>query len=358
MICRYCEKPLCTICGKCKRCHGCSCIPCEKCHNIYRPTKKYCRCRQCRKCCDCRMSPGYATDTRLGVSIRESHILSRLPRTIGIELEIADWKGLPEHIPGVSYTSAHDWSVRPSEREMVVSPLRGDGIIRGMLAISEACTSVGCVVNDSCALHVHVGAKDLSMWEIRRLLEVYRRIEEEIYSHLISPHRSTLPSIHYCQMMTVPHASRDCDRCIRYDRQYPGQHNPPERIDVTLERMWRARTTGDLKVCLYRMLYGMENPRNYPDILQTHKGGRYEWCRYFGLNLHSWTHRMTVEWRMKEATYSPTELIGWPLWCGWVVHAITKMSDADARSDKMSVRYLTDRYMPKYLMEYIERHGL
>lgn len=261
-------------------------------------------------------------------------------------------------IPGIRYTVAHDWSVKPSEQEMVLAPLRGDALVQGMLELSRAATVSQVELNETCALHVHVGAKDLSYFEIRRLLEVYSRIEPQIYSNLIVPHRRKLPSIHYCQMMTEAHLATGCDRCVRYATQYPGQRHTPEPLETVLHRMWLARTTEDLKVCMLRMLYGLENPTNFPETVASRKGGHYEFCRYYGLNLHSWMHRLTVEWRMKEATVDPWEMVMWPLWCGWVTHLATRLTDTEARSDKMSVRYLTDRWLPKYFSPWLEKHGL
>jgi hypothetical protein len=271
-------------------------------------------------------------------------------------MEIGEWGKLTPGtvIPHLSYSITHDWSVKPSEQEMVCAPMVGDHFIRGMLSLSYEMISRACVVNGTCALHTHIGAKDFSFWEIRRLLEVYARLEPDIYRYLIAPHRSDVTELHYCQMMTQPHLG-PCSRCERYDQQYPGQRVIPEPLDTVLARMRLARSTTDLKIILYRMLYGLENISNFPGEVAAHKGGKYEFCRYFGLNLHSWLHRLTIEWRMKEAIADPYEMVAWPLWCGWLTHSITRMSDADARSDKLSLRYVTDRWMPKWLVGYIEQ---
>ena len=286
--------------------------------------------------------------------------MNTLPRTLGVEVEIGEWKKLRagKTIPYISYNTTHDWSVQPSGQEMVVAPLRKDAFVRGMLSLSKELFLSECVLNETCAMHVHVGAEDLSCFEIRRLLEVYRRCEDEIYSHLIAPHRWKKPeAIHYCQRMNQPHRGV-CARCERYDSQYPGQRVAPEGVEIVLARMWKATTTKDLKLCLLRMLYGIENPSIDPLDLEHRKSGKYEFARYFGLNLHSWMHRMTVEWRMKEATADPVEMVCWPLWCGWMTHLVTRLTDTEARSDRMGVRYLTERYMPRFLHRWVKEKGL
>lgn len=367
LTCGHVPAAQCEVCGKCIKCGNCECWRCGCGRRYTRVATAYAqhRCGRCRKCCECRNSPRYTSDETLRTQTLSTPggpaLLTRLPRTVGVELELATWGTMPttgnSRIPGVVYTTSHDWSVKPSELEMVLTPLRGDAIPRGMLELSRAVVTHRCVTNDTCALHVHVGGKDLSYWDLRRLLTVYATIEPELYSKFISPHRRALPSIHYCQMMTVPHSDVGCERCARYDQQYRGQRRIPESLETTLDRMWLARTTEDLKVCLLRMLYDIENPRNFPALVTTRKGGHYEFCRYFGLNLHSWMHRHTVEWRMKEATTDPWEMVFWPLWCGWMVHAVTRMSDKDARYE-WTIRSLTERWMPGYFQSWLGRHGV
>lgn len=296
--------------------------------------------------------PKFVPPAKLGI-IGKRGLINPLPRPLGTELEIGDWGSLEgrrfEHL---RYTKGYDWSVKPSEHEMVISPLVGDAFIEGMLELAEELFDSGATVNDTCALHVHVGATDFGYWDIRRLLEVYSRIEPDVYRYLVAPYRSAKPEcVHYCQLLTVPHDT--CPRCERYDEQHPGARQPLEPLSRVLARMALAKDTSDLKVALFRMLYNIDDPSTAPRDLQHRKGGKYEWCRYRGLNLHSWLHRGTVEWRMKEAVTDVSELVFYPLFCGYVVHAITAMSDTEARSDRMNMLYLAERYMPKYLAAWV-----
>lgn len=355
-LCTNCKgSKFCKTCEKCTNCY-CRCRPCPTCTKLT-PDYQWCRvCGVCRGCCECRKSPKFVPDQKLRI-LSGGRFLSNFPRTLGIELEIGDWKtlqaGIP--IPNLHYITTHDWSVKPSETEMVISPMIGDAFVRGMLGLSRMVVANQCDLNTTCALHVHVGAKDLSHWELRRLLEIYVRIEKDIYKYLIAPHRSSQTEIHYCQMLTVPHITVGCARCERYDQQYPGQRVQPEPIDTTLRRMSSARSQGDIKLCLLRMLYGVENAStDYYNTVYTRKGGKYEYARYFGLNLHSFEHRKTVEWRMKEATSDPWDMVCWPLWCGWATHAATRLTDEQARS-VTDLRSFTKSIMPGFVAEWVDR---
>lgn len=284
-------------------------------------------------------------------------LVNSMPRTLGMELELSEWGKLrSESFRHFRYESTHDWSVKPSEQEMVIAPLRGDQFLRAMLELGEALYRTGAKVNTTCAYHVHVDGSDLSYWELRKILRVYERLEGEIYDHLILPHRRDVPTVtHYCQMLTREHQT--CDRCRRFDQQYPGTRQPLIPLSHTIERMNCARTTGDLKAEVIRMLYGMTSMegRDRASQLQVRKGGRYEWCRYVGLNLHAWMYRGTIEWRMKEGTTSTEDLLTWPLWCGWFVEACSRMKDKVSREEQFSLVGFTERYMPRWITDWVER---
>jgi len=89
--------------------------------------------------------------------------------------------------------------------------------------------------------------------------------------------------------------------------------------------------------------------------LSMRKGERYDWCRYVGLNLHSWMYRGTVEWRMKEASVELEELVTWPVWCGWFVEATSRMTEAESRAKCMDLVTFTERWMPRWVTDWVER---
>jgi hypothetical protein len=236
---------------------------------------------------------------------------------------------------------------------MVIDPFQGDAFFLGMLELAEKLYISGAEVNKTCALHTHVGGSDLSYWEIRRLLRVYAQIESEIYDYLILPYRRDDPTVvHYCQMLTRPHAP--CDRCERFDSQYPGARTPYRSIQRTMIELEAAKSTAELKAGVLKMLYNLPDATKRFEEFQTRKGGRYEWCRYVGMNLHAWQYRGTIEFRMKEATTDLEELIAWPMWCGWFVHAVTTMKEKDSFGPIGLVEF-TERYMPKWITRWVHK---
>ena len=59
---------------------------------------------------------------------------------------------------------------------------------------------------------------------------------------------------------------------------------------------------------------------------------KYEKCRYFGLNLHTWFERGTVEYRHHEGTIAWTKLLYWALFCGWFTEIASALTDAQVQA--------------------------
>jgi hypothetical protein len=97
----------------------------------------------------------------------------------------------------------------------------------------------------------------------------------------------------------------------------------------------------------------------------TIRGGKYARnspvrSRYWGLNLHSWFFRGTVEFRMFQGTTVVDDLVCWPLLCGWIVHAATIVPDATALGvkglgDFLNLTHQGRRIVPKFLSDYATR---
>jgi hypothetical protein len=270
-------------------------------------------------------------------------LVNTLTRPLGLEIELATWGAIgnrrPQHF---RYTIDHDGSVRPSGQEMVLQPLAGDQFIKAIFEFSQMCfDDTGVTVNDTCGLHVHVAAQDLSYWDLRRLLVLYLGYEREIYSTLV-------------------------DR-LRADNAFCGLFPYDFRSDAVPVLM-KASTTNEIKSVLAKELYGLALPdpnthkaSPWIDIRKDKYGrsvtARRRECRYWGLNLHSWFHRGTVEFRMHEGTLAQQELLCWPLFCGWFIHTAIAIPDAQLKDwidmstirTKRPITELIKTYMPSFL---------
>lgn len=291
----------CGICGKCKRECGGKC-------------KRY----------GGRMKVGEVRGEKNG-----------LKRALGVEIELTNWgTGRGVGIEGVHYRIERDGSVHGAAEEMVVDPLVGDAWVEGIENIWEALTLCGAKVDESCGYHVHVDAEDLGWWDLRRVLTVYKRVEGEVFG-LCDEYRGE--ENHYCRKMDV-------------------------RWEKMLGRMWMAGNTEEIKQCLVEEMYKQPMPECQAEakVLEgkiknkvvDRYGGELSGVRYYALNVHSWMHRGTLEWRMHEGTLNGVDMLMWPLFCGWFVEVVGGMSDKSAgvveRLDDVVGR------MPEGVRKYVE----
>jgi hypothetical protein len=202
---------------------------------------------------------------------------------------------------------------------MVTTPLVGDNFIRGSLELSKALEDHAAQVNDTCGLHVHVDASNYTYWDIRRFLRIYSLFEDDIYRYLIAPSRSN---------------NRFCGKL-------------DTSFKTAINNMSKATNDSTaIKNILQETVFGIEWPqirepdrikiKSYVQYVQELKNNKYgggvgtraRVVRYFGLNVFSWFHRGSLEFRMKEGTVDPLELVCWPLFCAWLVELSSRMHDS------------------------------
>jgi hypothetical protein len=346
-------------CEMCRRCVGCGCLckPCRTCpasaaFGLQRhPPPQFCKvCKQCKiSKCACRKRPKYYyfNMDRDAVKYR----INPIRRMIGLELELGEWGTVAQtRFNHLSYTPDHDGSVRPSMQEMVLNPLLGDAFFPAMTELATKCHMAGAIVNDTCGFHVHIEAADIGYWDLRRLLEVYARLEGEIFQYLLAPHRSSkLESEHYTRFLTRRHNTAKCPKCLERP-QYAGQ--TPLLQDL-LPRLWLAKRTTDIKAVMLEMLYGIKNPINHGEEVEARKRDKYISCRYYALNLHTMNYRGTIEFRHKEAVLDVRELTIWPMFCAWMVELSTRLTDTQAR-EPLGLAAFTRRHMPGWIAAWVE----
>lgn len=312
-------------------------MKCDYCGESYARAREHMcrRCGLCLKRCHtgCRDIPNVLP----GVEWKRG-VVNTLDRPMGLEVEIGEWGGVGDWMPEkFGYIVDRDGSVRPSEAEMVVSPLSGDGFLLGVGELWKILVESKASMNDTCGLHVHVGALDLSEWEVLKVLRLYIGMEEEIYGVLVDPYRVA-------------------SGCRRYAKKLDS------RYKTYVQRMRGVKDLGDLKDLMYRLLY-QTGSEDYERIKRYKESkvvdgyhGQLVGVRYFGLNIHSWMHRGTLEWRMKEGTLELEELVNWPLFCAWFVEVGAKMPGSKLENMKKGglVR-LAKEYMPGSIGNWVEK---
>jgi hypothetical protein len=323
--CRGCGRqnvPGCPECFQCRTC-GCACIPCAHCGGGKRHAPwKMCRyCGACKKLCSglggCRAMPKVVMNTNSSGMKESLFHANPLRRTLGLEIELSNVGEMRRSFPrnaihwkngGVSWSWVHDGSITAGGEEMVVNPMVGDIYVGGMARLTEALLMNGAEVDTTCGLHVHVGAReDIGMGQLKNIFLGYLKIQDDVY-RLVAPERK---GNRFCRLFT-----------------------PGEKVVKELEGLSESH---ELKEFFFQTLYGKKTKaeRGIHGGARVWKGNarpvgsawemkahKYQECRYYGLNFHSWMQRGTVEWRHCEGTLDPEKLMFWPLFCGWTVEVL------------------------------------
>lgn len=342
------------FCIKCASPHTNKRWTCNNCHLIVDN-----RCRICKRCANCghgahecgRCQEGAFDITKCICKGRPAvrHDLATdkpsrtnpSPRQAGIELELGQWCGI-ENWTGVPFRRKGDSSVSPSGAEMVLEPAGGARLEKTLLKLHNAVQRYRCTVNTSCGTHVHVNAKDLNIYDIRKIVIAWAAIERPVYRYLLDPSRSHST---YCR----PWYSRQTAlRCIDTLAQPTDRRTTKERILDFCYSDGGPPSFGDDK----------EKKRYYRDLRRQgrdHYGGG----RYRSLNVHAYFYLYTLEFRCKEGMVN-NELKIWPIFCTNFVDIACSLTEAELqelhslRGKSSALRKITAR-MPRWLSAWTER---
>lgn len=205
------------------------------------------------------------------------------------------------------------------------------------------------------------------MIDVRRLIAMWCRVERQVFGSLVdAARRNGRPDgHHYCRPMMVDENERveswqfidkDVMRLMRKRLLEVNEQStsmPEERIKSALMKKlynleWAVEAPkvppmplrGDpqfvAKQSAWRVAYCAAEKyqqtiykfENIKANKRTNGGG--SGCRYGAMNMHSHFYRGTVEFRLKEGTLEASEMIFWPLFCGWFVESCLHCSDAEA----------------------------
>lgn len=309
MTCQICIKEPC-VCIKCGVCHERKaprymCMRCYKCrehHHVYN-TKDFPH----RVCC-------YKTEITNG-----TYTINPLRRHLGMELELGYFGRLRTDYPSyrhLPYELVHDGSVAESGRELVTGKVIGDGYVYGMSALVRDLLDTSATVNSTCGYHVHVDAAEFTPLELRKALVIFYLIQNQLYGTLVDSSRKNSWGMEYCPPLVCEPATLMC-----------------------------METKDEFNTWLHKWLYELalppkhdfDDPAIYKDTLRRIdtqikklKATKYvNRARRWALNFHSWMMRGTLEFRLKEGTVDPSDILMWPLWCGWFVEMCKATHDKE-----------------------------
>jgi hypothetical protein len=274
-------------CESCEYCReSCECYSCEHC-DARRPDLPTCGdCNGCDDCCECGSHPRFFKGSMVVHNAKRGQFKTNpMSRTTGVEIEVASakpdednrFRAIEDTIEKWTGCIVADSSLPASGFEINTAPASGDRFVRQISEICSALSKHEASVDKSCGLHVHVGARDLRYWELRRLIALYAIVEDALFD-IIAPERRR---------------SRYCTPC---GKNY-------------LRAVLDPDSTKELKRMMFGHLYGHSEGK----AIKESKESKYQDCRYFALNIHSWMLRGTIEFRMHHGTLNARKITNWSL---------------------------------------------
>lgn len=315
----------CITCGL-KRCACIRCalcrdrIPkkhaCDKCHSCSKHHKEYYPKDFPHRKCDYLVIPGMTVE-RLPET---TFAINPLHRTIGVEVELGAFPPfVRQNTNGIiSWSMHHDGSVQGSGEELVTDRMRGDQYVYGMGKLIRDLTNGGANVNESCGYHVHVDGAEMGPMDLRRIMVAFQLIQDNLYGSLVNKKRgSGTWGQTYC-----PKLRNDINMLMGFE-------DKADFINWLHLWLYQVQLPAKSDYVGAESLY-KETLRGIDAQLKQYKGTKYmNRARRWALNIHSWMMRGTVEFRLKEGTLDPGDIMLWPLWCAWFIEKFGNASDKD-----------------------------
>ena len=342
-------------CGECERCEDCcECIHCGRCGENC--TANYCsNCERCGDCCigddDCLTRdrrPGAGgrffeieqRELRFHESSRTQFKLNTLRRHISVEMEVdgAEKKTDPNDVlqkvinkwgdSVVEDGSLSGWAAH----EVNTQPTNGDRFLEHIKQLCDGYKAVEASCSADCGLHVHINCKDLSFYDMRKVLAVYARTERALFG-LCAQNRldgsySKVCGYNYLNMSPHPSVFKRQLLSFLYVSKYELIAEKPKK--QVGERIKEAKS-------------------DKADGLIDHS------VRYRALNIHSFFHRGSIEFRHHEGTVDYDEIINWSMVCGHLIESATRMSEAQIMRLPVDPHEALLAIVPAKLHEYMHK---
>lgn len=283
-------------------------------------------CGRCNRHCGCRYScfPMSDEDDRHEepVFFRAKPLdRMKLTRVIGTELETAGAarysKELREARAKWQFNVVGDGSIDPGGVELVTQPAGGTQWREMIADIGKGLQTSGAFTSPKCGQHVHVDASDLNVWDMRRLIKLYASIEQALFDAL--PYERI--QSRYC----VPCGSTYLNWLQDMGAKPQKLHFAFKQYSVKPQDYLRHRKAKDYKIVRASLLDAKK-------ALDGQAERKYHESRYKALNLHSYWHRGTIEFRHAHGTCNPEQITNWGLICASIVDFAAKQGDAQVKA--------------------------
>lgn len=297
----------------CETCQGvgecCSCPDCEvdDCGSAARPC-----CDRCSDHCDCASYCIPLKERPMFHYKADRKDKAKLRRLIGAEIEVAgmrpgaDKRPIRETLARWTASVVRDGSIGRGGVEIVTSPAAGANWTGMIFDIGAGLKTANAFTSERCGQHIHVDARDLKGQELAKLIQLYAQVEDALFAALPDTRRSS----QYC----IPCGPK----YLGWLKDHKGRFSP-HALAVKLYSIYsRVKPGTDPK----------ERHKQEKALVAQHKKAKYDGVRYNALNLHSYWHRGTIEFRHAHGTNRPEQIRNWGIVCASIVEAAATFTHA------------------------------
>lgn len=277
-------------------------------------------CGQCQGHCRCLRSRALPFMAAPLKHFESKRFYRGLKRKLGTEIEIAGRQsgGLREALKTTlnqwHATVCRDGSLPDAGVEIVTSPAGGDKWREMMGEIGAGLETLKAVVDTSCGNHVHVDATDLGAWDLRRVIQLYAHVEDSLFAALPRYRRDS----RFCKPCGKDYLTWLEDGNKKLNKRWLAMKQyeiDPER-ELKLSRLPEGATPKEKNAVI-------------ANVVKDRARHKYDETRYRALNLHSFWHRGTIEFRHAHGTARGEQIMHWGIVCGSIVEFAAKHSDAE-----------------------------
>ena len=313
------------LCPRCSRVTGhCQCSRCERGVELRRhipacqthtggeweEDSEPCGCGGCATHCGCgaHCFPQTHNDLTFFPAKRGDKGLLRM---MGTELETANAlkysRSLAAAVEKWRCNIVTDGSIGPRGMELVTAPAGGSNWVEMISDLGVGFKDSKAVTSDLCGQHVHVDARDVDVYAMRRIIKLYAYTEQ-------------------CFFDALPFS--------RHNGQYSKVCGPEylgwlDNAGKRLNKRWLAAQQYGVS-SLESGYYGKDKKEaveKFDAAVAKQSRQKYNSTRYKALNLHSYWHRGTIEFRHAHGTNNPEQIINWGIVCGSLIDWCVREGD-------------------------------
>lgn len=161
------------------------------------------------------------------LQLQRQRLVAEGELTFGVEIEILSTidrsaiatalqaEGINAVVEGYSHRTQHYWKIITDGScgwEIVSPILSGEQGLNELKKVCETLTRIGCKVDKSCGLHVHIGADRLGVAKVRSVVKRWLGNEDNFDS--IQPRSRRGTSNQFCQPLAVTMRAHLIDNCL------------------------------------------------------------------------------------------------------------------------------------------------